>query len=169
MTGLSTQTIGQAGEYLVAAELCRMGYVASTFTRNVPDFDILAMRGDNFIRVQVKTIAGATWQFDARKFIDFFEPTGDGVQRIRGKVTLPYPDMLLVMVKLDDKPLMNRRDEVFVLRVKDLQDVVFEDYRAYLEKHGGRRPKNTESYHTAVKVEHLKAFQDNWALIGEST
>ena len=32
----------QIGEYLVAAELGRQGLIATTFTGNVPDFDILA-------------------------------------------------------------------------------------------------------------------------------
>jgi len=36
-TGRSNKLVGQTGEYLVAAELSRRGYIATTFTGNVPD------------------------------------------------------------------------------------------------------------------------------------
>lgn len=41
-TGRENQLTKQVGEYLVAAELCRRGFIATTFTGNVPDFDIIA-------------------------------------------------------------------------------------------------------------------------------
>ena len=41
-TGRSMQLTKMAGEYLVCAELCRRGLLATTFTGNVPEFDILA-------------------------------------------------------------------------------------------------------------------------------
>ncbi len=41
-TGRSTKLVGQAGEYLVAAELSRRGLIATTFTGNVPHYDIIA-------------------------------------------------------------------------------------------------------------------------------
>jgi hypothetical protein len=39
-TGCSTQITKQVGEYLVAAEICRRGFIATTFTGNVPHYDI---------------------------------------------------------------------------------------------------------------------------------
>ena len=42
-TGRSKYLTKQAGEYLVAAELSRRGYIATTFTGNVPDYDIIAV------------------------------------------------------------------------------------------------------------------------------
>ena len=41
-TGRSTKLVGQAGECLVAAELSRRGLIATTFTGNVPHYDIIA-------------------------------------------------------------------------------------------------------------------------------
>jgi hypothetical protein len=41
-TGRSNKLVGQTGEYLVAAELSRRGLIATTFTGNVPDYDIIA-------------------------------------------------------------------------------------------------------------------------------
>jgi len=42
-TGREIQLTQHRGEYLVAAELCRLGYLATTFTGNVPDIDIIAV------------------------------------------------------------------------------------------------------------------------------
>ncbi len=41
-TGRDNQLKKQAGEYLVAAEMCRRGFIATTFTGNVPHYDIIA-------------------------------------------------------------------------------------------------------------------------------
>jgi hypothetical protein len=41
-TGRSNKIVGQTGEYLVAAELSRCGTIATTFTGNVPHYDIIA-------------------------------------------------------------------------------------------------------------------------------
>lgn len=41
-TGRSNKLVGQTGEYLVAAELSRRGFIATTFTGNVPHYDIIA-------------------------------------------------------------------------------------------------------------------------------
>ena len=54
-TGRSKYLTKQAGEYLVAAELSRRGYIATTFTGNVPYYDIIAVddRGGHVV-VQVR-------------------------------------------------------------------------------------------------------------------
>ncbi len=41
-TGRSNQLIKQIGEYLVACELARQGFLVATFSGNVPDFDLIA-------------------------------------------------------------------------------------------------------------------------------
>ena len=54
-TGRSNYLTKQTGEYLVAAELSRRGFIATTFTGNVPSYDIVAVgRGGNTALVQVK-------------------------------------------------------------------------------------------------------------------
>jgi len=40
--GRKNQLTKQIGEYLVAAELGRRGFLATTFTGNVPHYDVLA-------------------------------------------------------------------------------------------------------------------------------
>ncbi len=41
-TGRNMQLTKMIGEYLLCAELCRRGLLATTLTGNVPEFDILA-------------------------------------------------------------------------------------------------------------------------------
>jgi Holliday junction resolvase-like predicted endonuclease len=56
-TGRQMKLVGQKGEYLVAAELGRRGLIATTFTGNVPDYDIIvSTEQGKHISVQVKTI-----------------------------------------------------------------------------------------------------------------
>ena len=41
-TGRSTKLTGATGEFLVSAELCRRGLIATPFSGNVPHYDIIA-------------------------------------------------------------------------------------------------------------------------------
>lgn len=60
MVRLSTIQAGVAGEYFVAAELSRRGYVASLTLRNTRGIDVLASNGDatKSVGIQVKTSQG---------------------------------------------------------------------------------------------------------------
>ena len=56
-TNVSSILIGVAGEYFVAAELSRLGYIASITLRNTKGIDIIATneRGTRAVNIQVKT------------------------------------------------------------------------------------------------------------------
>ncbi|TFB11470.1 hypothetical protein E3V55_03640 [Candidatus Marinimicrobia bacterium MT.SAG.3] len=156
-TGRSKQVTGQTGEYLVAAELCRRGLIATTFTGNVPDFDILATDiKNNTFQIQVKAIRGSAWQFDGRKFLDI-ELRNDiqTVKRKKGKKDGFNRDLICVFVVLKDYG----EDEFFIFRWGFLQDYFFKHYRR------GKRPKNPSSFHCAIWPKQLKKHKDNWALI----
>ena len=68
-TGRSNKLVGQTGEYLIAAELSRRGLIATTFTGNVPHYDIIASdETGRHVSVQVKASCGtslAVWQHHA--------------------------------------------------------------------------------------------------------
>jgi hypothetical protein len=156
-TGRETQLTKQVGEYLVAAELCRMGLISTTFTGNVPEFDILAINEKHkTIPIQVKAIQGASWQFDAKKFVDI-KPE-EGVQIIRGKTKPHYMNLIYILVKLRGQG----KDEFYILKFKDLQSIIYKAYKKFIEAQGGRRPKNPESTHTAVWPSSLERYRDNW-------
>jgi hypothetical protein len=56
-TGRDNQLTKQVGEYLVAAEVCRRGFIATTFTGNVPHYDIIASNASGRHQaIQVKAI-----------------------------------------------------------------------------------------------------------------
>ena len=50
-----TQLSKQLSEHMVAAELARRGIVATPFSGNVPDIDILAFKNGKSIPVKVKS------------------------------------------------------------------------------------------------------------------
>ena len=60
--GLNNRLAGQVGEYLVCAELGRRGLIATSFTGNVPEFDLIVADGSlKTLPVQVKTSRGLSW------------------------------------------------------------------------------------------------------------
>jgi hypothetical protein len=61
-TGQATKLTGAVGEFLVAAELCRRGLLATPFAGNVPHYDIIASgQSGGHVAVQVKAINGHAW------------------------------------------------------------------------------------------------------------
>jgi len=159
-SGRKNQLTKQIGEYRVAAELCRRGLIATTFTGNVPDFDIIATNeAFETIPIQVKTIRQWYWQLDAKKFITI--GIDNGVQRVIDKISLSNPDLVCIFVRLTSQG----DDEFYIFRLKDLQEIIFEDYSQYLAKHNGKRPKNENSTHIGISPRLLERFRDNWGLI----
>ena len=156
--GWANQTAKQVGEYLVAAELSRIGFMSTPFAGNVPHLDILATNeSGRIIAVQVKAIRGRSWQFDIRKF---------GKVRLDGKRQIvedvqpePYKGLWCVMVALGEG---GSQDQFYVLRWKKLRDIIVHNHKAYLRKHGGVRPKRPDSYHMALKTQDLEPYRGKW-------
>jgi Holliday junction resolvase-like predicted endonuclease len=153
---------GQIGEYLVAAELGRQGYIATTFTGNVPEFDILVT--DDKLRtipIQVKTIRrGGAFQSVASKWMDI-SIEKKRKQIIHRKVRLANPRLVFVMVVLGEK---YGEDEFYLLTQKQLQDIHVKAYSTWLKERKGIRPRKPESLHCAVSPDKLQAFHDNWGI-----
>ena len=165
-TGRQGQLTKQVGEYLVAAELSRRGLLTATFAGNVPDYDIVATggRGQTAL-VQVKAIAGPSWQFDIRTFTDVRYTAG--AQTMGQPTPPPAGDLICVFVRLNKDGY--GADRFYVLRWPELQRVLINGYRGYLERHGGRRPKRADSFHTALRETHIEPFLDNWSLFDAFT
>jgi len=162
-TGRSNYLTKQTGEYVVAAELSRRGFIATTFTGNVPSYDIVAIDGrGGHALVQVKAIAAASWQLDAGKFADVaFEGPK---QIIQGQLDDPYPDLVCVMVQIAP-PDSGRTDRFFVLPWRELGKIVIAGHSRFLAKHGGVRPRNPASLHTAVYPEELAQWEGRWQVL----
>ncbi|MAT39181.1 MAG: hypothetical protein CL946_06225 [Ectothiorhodospiraceae bacterium] len=162
-TGRNTQLTKQVGEYLVAAELCRRGLIATTFTGNVPHYDIIASneKGKHH-SIQVKTInSKGSWQLDLRRFAEI---RLEGEKQIIDFPTKsPVPDLVYVFVRLQEYGT----DDFYVIMWDDLQRMIITNHRAYLKKHGGKRPKKFDSFHTAIGSEKLEEYRDNWDIMNQ--
>jgi hypothetical protein len=101
-TGRSNKLVGQTGEYLVAAELSRRGLIATTFTGNVPHFDIIASdESGRHVSIQVKASRGPSWQFANLRLyceIDFDEHK----QVVGEKKPCPVRRLVVVFVRIDE-------------------------------------------------------------------
>jgi hypothetical protein len=51
------------------------------------------------------------------------------------------------------------KDEFYIFQQRDLQEYCAQVYK------GGRRPKNPQTMHCAVRPEDLQQFHENWALV----
>jgi hypothetical protein len=153
------QLTRQVGEHLVAAELGRRGHVATPFAGNVPMFDLLAAsEAGRAVPIQVKAVNGKTnkrpsWQFNVTTFLDI-DMEEDG-QVVRGKKTLPQPELLCVFVSLKAAG----QDEFYIFEWQRLQEHFFERYK------GRRKPKNIQSLHCAIWADELEALSEGWDLV----
>ena len=162
-TGRSIHLTKQTGEYLVAAELSRRGFIATTFTGNVPNYDIVAvsLKGNTAL-VQVKAIASASWQFKVTQFVNIrFEGRK---QIVQGQLDDPCQDLVCVMVKISPADA-DRPDRFFVLPWRELGKIVIAGHKSFLAKHGGVRPQNPKSLHTAVSPKALSDWEDRWQVL----
>jgi hypothetical protein len=160
-TGRHTQLTKQIGEYLVAAEVCRRGFIATTFTGNVPHYDIIASNSTGGHQaIQVKAISSdSSWQFDIRVFVDV---QLEGQRQIIGRpVVPPYPGLVCVLVRLREYGT----DDFYVLTWEDLQTAAIAAHRDYLGQHGGIRPKKPDSFHISIRPEMLAQHRDNWNVL----
>jgi len=163
-TGRSIKLTGAVGEFLVSAELCRRGLLATHFSGNVTHYDIIASNEDGrHVVIQVKAINKANWQFDVTKFV---EVTMDGNRQILGEpVREPYPNLFCVFVALGDE---KKRDRFFIFRWKTLSEIIINHHRDYLDHHGGMRPKAPKSTHCSISPKELDSYEDKWSLILEA-
>jgi hypothetical protein len=135
-TGRSNKLAGQTGEYLVAAELSRRGLIATTFTGNVPYYDIIASNeGGKHVSVQVKASRGSSWQFgDITQFCNI---SFNGKRQIVGRPKrCPVQRLVVVFVIINT----DGADQYFILTWRRLREIIVKGHKDYLAKHGGMPP-----------------------------
>lgn len=162
-TGRNNKLVGQTGEYLVAAELSRMNLIATTFTGNVPHYDIIASdnRGRH-VAIQVKASRGDSWQVsDMSKFCDIRLNIRRKTQIAGKKKSCPIRQLVCIFVRLDGQ----RQDRFFICTWKQWRNLLVSHHKRYLRRHHGHRPKKWKSLHTAIRVKDLKRFEDRWGTV----
>lgn len=162
-TGRRNRLAGQIGEYLVCAELGRRGLMATSFSGNVPTFDVVAAdESCRTLAIQVKTTRSNNWPGDARKWMDIEFDEVTQCQRFRGPAVLSTPSLIYVCVAIGET---KNDDRFFVMKMDALQRICIAGYSAWMESHGWRRPQNPHSYDCRWTVAQLAEFEDNWDLI----
>ncbi|MAH85470.1 MAG: hypothetical protein CBB68_14695 [Rhodospirillaceae bacterium TMED8] len=157
-----TQLAGQIGEHLVVAELGRQGIVATPFAGNVPDIDILAYKDGNSVPIQVKAQTKGTPGVNAKKYLNI--QIDGNRQTVKGKSKDIDRDLIFVMVKVGQD---YGEDEFYVFDQGVVQDLVNIQYRSFLRKHGGVRPRNPKTTHCSYYLKDLIRYRDNWDLVFE--
>jgi hypothetical protein len=163
-TGRSNKLVAQTGEYLVAAELSRRGLIATTFTGNVPHYDIIASNeAGKHVSVQVKASRGSSWQFgDITRFceISFIGKR----QIVRKPKPCPVRGLIMVFVRI----MPNRSDRYYILPWRRLRDLVVSGHKAYLARHNGMRAEKWDSLHGAISERTLRPYKDRWQTVEKS-
>jgi hypothetical protein len=164
-TGFRNNLAKQMAEHLVCVELGRRDLVATPFSGNVPNYDVLvADSSGRALPIQVKATRGNTWPSNARSWMDIELDLQTGVQKYIGLNDLPTPDLVYVCVALAPVDSVTR-DRFFILTMADLQAVCVRSHTAWMDQHGWKRPRKVESFDLRYKIEDLEKFEDNWALI----
>lgn len=162
-TGIGNKRTKQTGEALAVAELGRNGWIAASFSGNVPDFDIIASN-ENYetIFVQVKASNGQSWQLNADKFVAIEMDTLNKKQIIKGKKPIPEGKIYYFFIMLNG----TGKDDFYIIPQKELQNIIFDKYNKEIgEEKGGKRPKNWENTHWAIKPEEIMKFKDKWEIL----
>jgi len=153
-TGLSTKLTAQIGEHLVTAELGRRGIIATPFSGNVPEIDILAYANGKTGHIQVKAIKKDSWQFDIRKFLKV-ELTDEG-QVVNGINEELDREILCIFVSLG---LNLGDDHFYIFSWGWMQDHFYKNYI------GRKPPKNINSFHCAIWRKEMKEHLEKWELL----
>ncbi|MDH5666831.1 MAG: hypothetical protein OEY86_02320 [Nitrospira sp.] len=153
-TGLSSKLTGQIGEHLVTAELGRMGIIATPFSGNVPDIDILAHANRVTGHIQVKAINRDSWQFDIRRFLDV-ELTAKG-QIVKGKNRGLDRSIICVFVSLGAQL---GEDKFYIFKQGWLQNYFAGRYK------GRKLPKNINSFHCAIWERDMRQHLEKWKIV----
>ncbi|MDP8206018.1 MAG: hypothetical protein P9L92_05085 [Candidatus Electryonea clarkiae] len=163
--GLSNKLAGQVGEFLVCAELGRRGFIATSFTGNVPEFDlIVADEKLTTIPIQVKTSRWNNYPTRANVWIDIEFDHKNKRQIDRGNLDIDNPELIYICISLKKTDSLER-DRFFILQKKDLQLICAANYRQWMDGHGWKRPRNYKSLDNRYYLKDLEQYEDNWELI----
>lgn len=165
MYRIDKSTLGVAGEFAVAAELCRRNIYAQLTFGNQKRMDLLAFVSEGaMLRVEVKAKQGRVW------------PNCRGIHG---------SGIFLVFVDFADKEATTRPD-FYVLSVADWREVATAEIERYKAKHPDRRPpylreednvlvapdevnaQGREYQGLGVYPDYLKAHKEAWMKIEEA-
>ena len=167
-TGKSNKLTGQIGEHLVSAILGTMGYYASPYSGNVPGFDITAVDSETLrsFPIQVKTSNGGSLIHSViNKWVEH-RIEQDNYQHFGELLELKNPDMIWVMVRLENSDLSSAR--YFICTEEQVQTKIVARYIKFMEKHNYRRPGGGPSTQAILNLKDLEEFENNWEILNQN-
>jgi len=147
MNKLKSGLSGVAGEYLVAGELSRNGYIASIMLRNTKGVDILCSNADatKSVGIQVKTNQGTGRNWLLQKKAEDY-----------------YADNLFyVFVDLND----GGHPDFFIVPSKTVANYIKKKHSEWLKTPGRRGQKHNDSSLRKFRDEESK-YQNRWDSLG---
>ena len=153
--GASHQQVERAGEYFVAAELNKRGVYAVTFAGNMPKIDVLACNADQSrtVQLQVKTKKGGrSWHASIIDCMAMEEP--------------PHPLNVVKFWIFVDLGAYHAAPRYWIVPDWWIRNDIYHTHQAYLNSHGGTRPRNPDSRHHAIDERRLEAWQARWEILG---
>ncbi len=154
---------GKRGNIWWQQRLSRRGYIATTFTGNVPDYDIIASNENGrHVSVQVKASRSSSWQFgDISRYCQI---SFKGKYQIVGRPKrCPVQHLVVVFVVIGAE----REDRFYILKWTVLRNLLIKHHKTFLAEHGGKRPKKWDSLHCAILEKILKPHLNKWAVVEE--
>jgi len=165
--GRNNKLAGQIGEYLACAELGKRGYISTSFTGNVPEFDLIVTSDTlKSLPIQVKSSRSENWPTRANLWIDIEIDDVNKKQIDKGNVNIANPELIYICVALA-QPDVNMYDRFFILKKKDLQVICANNYREWMNTINWKRPRNYKSLDNRYYMKNLAPYENNWKLIEE--
>lgn len=153
MRGGRNQQIARAGEYFVAGELSKRGAYATPFAGNMPGIDLVA-----FNKARSRTV-----------FIDVKARSPERSVGWQTSIVEERPAkqrnelLFAIFVDLGDADSPTR---YWVVPTGWLRNEIYENYHAWLSRHGGQRPRNPSSKHHLIKESRLTEWIGRWDILG---
>jgi len=163
MKDFSKHLSKQIGENLLVAELGRRGIIATTFTGNMPEIDIIAYKNKKSISIQVKSSKKGNITVDAKNYLEI--EFRKNVQLILNKRDDIDKNLIFVIVNIGDNL---GEDEFYICRQSDIQNIIYLNHKSHLEKYNGVRPKKPESTHSIYSINDLYNYKNKWEIIEDS-
>jgi len=153
--------LGYAGEFLVAAKLCLMGYVATLTLKAHPNIDILVYNPENgkAIGLQVKTTKQQYKRNSSKDGFNIVTCRPDELEkRLDERVKNPY-----VFVHVLDDGTIN----YYVVGPEEVKRVCKENFERWVrEKKPSKESLEKEHVHRVI-IKDIEKYKDNWKLIEE--
>lgn len=151
--GGRTQQVARAGKHYVAAELNKRGALDILLTDNMPKIDLTACNNDQSRTVHIRVKAKSRGTFQTS--ITEGKPSSAPKKPLDEKVFWVFVD---IGVK-DGVPRYWIAPDWWV------RNDIYQTYKQYLDRHGGKRARTPDSTHHAIDEKRLKEWEGRWDIL----